>query len=81
MKYPMYAICDAKTGYMPPTIDYNDASAVRNFEHAVKASDSLMGSHPSDYSLRRVGEYDTDTGVITPEDFPVVLVEAAVLLR
>ena len=81
MKYPMYAICDAKTGYMPPTIDYNDASAVRNFEHAVKAPDSLMCSHPSDYSLRRVAEYDTDSGVITPEDSPVVLVEAAALLR
>nr|CAI9750412.1 DNA binding protein [Microvirus sp.] len=81
MKYPMYAICDAKTGYMPPTIDYNDASAVRNFEHAVKAPDSLMGSHPSDYSLRRVAEYDTDSGVITPEASPVVLVEAASFLR
>lgn len=81
MIYPVFAICDAKTGFMPPTVDYNDASAVRNFEHAVKAPDSLMGSHPSDYSLRRIGQYDTETGVLTPESAPVIVAEAASFMR
>ena len=31
MKYPIYSIRDAKTGFMSPTVDMNDPAAVRNF--------------------------------------------------
>lgn len=65
MKYPIYSIRDAKVGFMTPTIDANDASAARNFEHAVMNSASLMNSHPGDYALYRIGEFDSDSGAVT----------------
>ena len=65
MKYPMYSIRDAKVGFMTPTIDQNDAAASRNFEHAVLNAASLMNSHPGDYALYRIGEFDTESGAIT----------------
>lgn len=65
MKYPMYSIRDAKVGFMTPTIDQNDSAAARNFEHAVLNAASLMNSHPGDYALYRIGEFDTESGAIT----------------
>lgn len=35
----IYAIKDAKSTFMPCTVDVNDATAVRNFEHAVRQPD------------------------------------------
>ena len=62
----LYCIRDARTGFMPPTAEQSDAAAIRNFEHACVNAQSLFYTHPADYDLCRVGEYDTDLGVITP---------------
>lgn len=75
MEYPIYAIRDSKVGFMTPTVDQNDASAARNFEHAVMNSASLMNSHPGDYELYRIGTYETDSGEIHPE-MPVHIASA-----
>ena len=64
MKYGMYCVKDLKTGYIPPTFDYNDESAIRNFEHACSKTESLFFTHPADYQLWCVGYFDSDTGVI-----------------
>lgn len=66
MKYPMYSIRDAKVGFMTPTIDQNDAAAARNFEHAVLNAASLMNSHPGDYALYKICEFDTESGAVVP---------------
>lgn len=66
MKYPMYSIRDAKVGFLTPTIDQNDAAAARNFEHAVLNAASLMNSHPGDYALYKIGEFDTESGAVVP---------------
>ncbi len=68
MKYGVYSIRDLKTGFLPPTVDLNDGSAIRNFEHACRAEESLFFSHPDDYVLFRVGTFDTDSGRIIPLD-------------
>lgn len=60
----IYAIKDAKTTFMPANVDYNDASAIRNFEHAVRQPDSLLASHPADYSLWKLGTFDNETGTL-----------------
>lgn len=59
----IYSIKDALTGYMNVTLEQNDASAIRNFEHAVTRVDSLFFSHPEHYSLYRVGTFDTTHGI------------------
>ena len=38
----LYAIKDAKSTFMPCTVDVNDATAIRNFEHAVRQKDSIL---------------------------------------
>lgn len=81
MKYGIYSINDAVTGFINISIDVNDSSAKRNFGHACKNPDSLFFSHSSDYSLYKVGVFDTETGII--ESFPVIqkMVGADQLIR
>ncbi|AXH74686.1 MAG: nonstructural protein [Microviridae sp.] len=81
MIYGVYAIKDAKTSFMPCNVDYNDASAIRNFEHAVMAPDSLMRSHPADYTLYRLGSYNTESGIIVSEADPQQIADAASVVR
>lgn len=85
MKFGLYSIKDAKTGFMTPTVDQNDASALRNFAHAVSQSDSLLHSHPNDFALYLLGEFDTDVGISIPRDkekyYPVLIADASEVLR
>jgi hypothetical protein len=81
MKLGMYAIKDAKTGFMTPTVDANDASALRNFEHAVNQPDSLLNSHPNDFSLFKLASFDTDSGVCEVLPVPFVVADASEVLR
>lgn len=64
MKLPMYAIRDLHTGFLTPTVDQNDASAMRNFRHAIMQESTIMHTHSKDFSLYKIGDYDTDTGEI-----------------
>lgn len=66
MKLPVYAIRDVRSTFTSLTVDTNDATASRNFAHAVMQVGSIMHSHPQDFSLYRLGEFDTDTGVLIP---------------
>lgn len=75
MKYGVYVIRDQRTSFMTPTFDFNDQSAIRNFEHAMGQANSLMNSHSEDYSVYRIGTYDTSTGMIVSEESPVLVVD------
>lgn len=82
MIHPIYAIRDIKTGFLMPNVDINDASAIRNFEHAVLNNrDSLFFSHPEDYVLFCIGEYDTETGVLSPYVPINEVISAAAIMR
>lgn len=73
----MYAIRDAKSGFMAPTLDQNGDSAMRNFTHAVlTTNDSLFFTHAPDFSLWHIADYETDTGLITPLVPPIHLMDA-----
>lgn len=66
MIYSIYSIKDDKTAYLEPMLDINDASAMRNFHNAILKKGSLFDTHSADYSLFKIGEFDTDTGSIRP---------------
>lgn len=68
MKLGIYVMNDKRSTFMTPSFDYNDATAIRNFEHACDNDQSLMFTHPEDFSIYRIGEYDNESGVITPCD-------------
>lgn len=79
MKLPVYSIRDVHTGFMTPTVDQNDNSAMRNFGHAVMNSASLMNSHPKDYSLYKIGSFDTESGAIEGH-LPELVIDAFSLM-
>lgn len=62
MIYGVYSIRDAKTGFLSLTLDQNDNSAMRNFQHACANTQSLFFTHPADYDLCKLGTFDSSTG-------------------
>lgn len=79
MIYNVYAIRDNLTHFLSLTLDENDASATRNFRHAMMNPQSLMHTHPKDYDLYRLARFDTETGMI--QDIDKVLVAAGASLE
>lgn len=77
MIYGVYAMRDVKVGFLTPTFDVNDQSAQRNFCHAVLSTDSILSSFANDFSLYKLGEFDSDTGVLDPLPLPVHLFDAS----
>lgn len=63
MKYPIFTVRDIKVGFMPPYCDQSDQSAVRGFSYSVNG-EGVMNFAPKDYSLYKIGEFDTETGKI-----------------
>lgn len=81
MLYNIYSIKDEKTGFLTPTIDVNDDSALRNFQYACMNADSLFFTFPSDYSLYRLGQYESDIGHIICDDVPIFLCSASSFVK
>lgn len=81
MIYNVYAMRDVKTGFLTPTCELSDASAIRNFENAVvRDVASVLWTHSEDFMLYKIGEYDTDTGNIQGV-LPVQVSDAASVVR
>lgn len=69
----IYAVRDQYTGYGQPFSCQSDAVAMRDFSIAVGNVDSLMHASPKDFDLLRLGDFDPETGIITPEVVPVLV--------
>lgn len=58
----------------------SDIVAIRNFESSVYTSkaheDGLLFTHPEDFTLWQIAEFDSDTGVLSPLPVPVLLRKA-----
>lgn len=73
MKLGIYSMKDALNGFMNIFPEQNDEMAKRGFLHSLKyaKSDSLFFSNPQDYSLYKLGTFDTESGklevISTPE--------------
>lgn len=66
MIFGVYSIRDSLSGFMNPTFEVNDAVAMRNFEHAVLSSDTLLHSHAKDYDLIKIGSFNSESGEVLP---------------
>lgn len=73
MKYPIYTYRDTKVGFLMPQCDQNDGTAIRGFSYAVNNNEGMMNFSPKDFDLYKIGEFDTDTGVIIPEATPILV--------
>lgn len=54
----------------------NDVVALRQFADLCRQEGSMFARHPADYELVSLGEFDTETGTITPWAAPAVLATA-----
>lgn len=62
MIYSIYSIQDALTGFGAPALQNNDAAAYRSFAEIYKDI-----YQPQDYSLWKLGSFNTETGELNPE--------------
>lgn len=77
MIYPVYSMRDKHTGFSVPTFDVNDQSAIRNFSNALVNAGGILSFAPADFDLYRLGEFDSDTGRLTPEQLPVMIISGS----
>ena len=61
-----------------PIFVQSPAVAVRSFRDEINRPDSQedMSKHPEDFELYFVGEFDDQTGVISPAEMPFTIVRA-----
>lgn len=71
-----YSAFDKKAVFFLGTfLARSDSEAIRMFGDACKEPKSLLGLHPEDYSLYRLGTFDDVSGKVTCEATPFFVVE------
>lgn len=79
MKRILFCVYDTKSGqHGNPFIMESDESAKRSFLDSLAEvrMPTLLSKFPTDYELRRLGTYDTETGELSPEK-PALVANAA----
>lgn len=72
MKLGVYSMRDNLTGFLEPQVSINDAVAIRAFEQACSNTASVIGFRSSDFSLYKIGEFDTETGFVESVPLEVI---------
>ena len=81
MMLNVYSIRDVRSGFLTPTVDQNDYIAARNFANAIMESKGVLFTHASDFQLFRIGEFDSDKGVLIPAQLHELVSDGAEVLR
>lgn len=77
MIYNMYSVQDrCANEFFAPRIFTNEPVAVRDFTNMVNVEEkgNLLNSHAGDFSLYYTGEFDSDTGIVSPAKTPKFIV-------
>ncbi len=70
----IFSVFDGKAlAYIPPFFLPLTAVAVRTFADLVNDPKHQFSKHAEDYTLFELGEFDDNTGVITPAIAPIVI--------
>jgi poly-D-alanine transfer protein DltD len=71
MKTQIFSVYDSKAeAYNTPMFVPTKGQAIRAFSDQVNEPGSELNKHPEDYTLFCLGEFDSDTGLITPLNSP-----------
>lgn len=69
----LFSIYDKKVGaFSAPMMMRSKGEAIRSFTDAVGDAKSEFCRHPEDYLLNKIGEFDDNSGVVTPMLEPVI---------
>lgn len=67
MKQNVMAVYDSKAEMFNQPIFFKaKGEAIRAFSDEVNRDKSAMNAHPEDYTLFLIGEYDVESGLLTP---------------
>lgn len=70
----IFSIYDSKAEtWSQPMFAHNIAVSLRNFAEAAKSPDCLLSSHPGDFTLFHIGDFNLQTGKLTVLDAAVNL--------
>lgn len=76
-----YSVYDRKAvAYHPPFYSPADGHAVRTFSDLANDRTTMVGRHPSDYVLYRVGGWDDRAGQLLPFTAPEHVIDALALV-
>ena len=65
----IFSVYDDKAKFFSPIfLVPNDATAIRIFYDTMQPA-----THRADYNLYRVGQWDDETGIITPQDPEIIM--------
>lgn len=81
MKLNVYAIRDLRSGFLGLGTEQNDYIAARNFANAIMESKGVLFNYASDFQLFRIGEFDSDKGVLIPAQLHELVSDGAEVLR
>lgn len=71
MQLKIYSIRDTKAEvFHPPFFQKSHGEAERSFSELLRDEKSLIYKYPEDYDLYYLGNYDDQTGKITPNNSP-----------
>ncbi len=74
MKQYVFAVFDSKSEmFNQPMFFKAKGEALRAFEDEANRPDSAIFKHPGDYTLFLIGDYNVDTGLLTPMPTPTSL--------
>lgn len=74
MIYPVYCVKDDLTGFDANfLIQLNDDAAYRAFDYSVNQA-NVQNFRPSEFTLYKVAEFDTESGKIIPVFPPIFIV-------
>lgn len=77
----IYSTYDRKAQYhLAVFTARGDADASRMFTEAVVKSETPLSQYPADFDLVKIGSINLDTGVLTPEPVPVLMLNGLVAL-
>ena len=79
----LYSVRDVKANvFNNPFAQQSDGAAIRGFQQEVNRVDpnNMINLYPSDFSLYRTGEFDSDSGTIQSLPQPALVVEAVSLV-
>lgn len=68
MKLHIYTVYDSKAdAYLKPFFSQSNGAAIRSLTDTVNSGDNnnMITSHPEDYSLFLIGEWDESTGLLS----------------
>lgn len=82
MKLFLVAIYDKRAAeYSPPQVYITLGVAERAFQDGINTKGSQLNNHPSDFNLQHIGQYDSETAIVSDQGHPQIIAEANALIE